>query len=1035
MPALIHENGTVVPQIPTRVIHSQAIFGQSQNLPLDHVSVSLELYKRLFLDNDTITPKHASIKILGETKTKFQVFLIDLNHNLTGSVVEFINMTSLIKYKNQITLDSCLIVGVPEPLRLSHLILSFPPEMYDLVIQVPKSNLYGVLTGDSDKKLFRQGDIVRNLNGFVVQCEPFDQGYIDPDTKITITKSQKAKASPRPFEVTNDDILSNIEFNFKEKLAFDEEFKSSVEFKVKTLQNQNHICSPAPLAKDDNEIFAFAKINELSKIGCFSGDLVEIVLENGSSRCVKIFGFKEPNDYEVSTIYISPILLINLNQPNTIKIQLSSLAIPTAKSVTIARVSSPITLNRTYQHLFLSNLKTHFEKANRVIHKGQIIPIPIDTILATSLSSIENGISEIIPEGNCDLIAWFKVTDIDDGTDTDSQYLIDSSVTKMTQSGTVTESPPDNSLEYYEYLGINRFFKFNTDTGCFKYAETFRKLIQTSQGRNLKTSILLHSQARGIGKSSLLSYMAIESGIQFVELNCFEVLVPGSDMKTIGTIRGKLDRIVSSCNSPMILFKHIEALVAQKDQQRSNKPETLILKIAELIDEYLDQGAIIIASTNDIDNLSDKVRNKFKFEVELTVPSQSERLEIFKFYLQDLKDSNYQYTMRQDVSLNSLALQSAGLTPKDIVSIINSAKNFSLEDLEDSAEEHSIPLRHMYYMNGGSISLTPDCFERAINDARNKFSDSIGAPKIPNVKWEDVGGLDLVKDEILDTIEMPLKHPTLFSNGLKKRSGILFYGPPGTGKTLLAKAIATNFSLNFFSVKGPELLNMYIGESEANVRKVFQKARDSKPCVVFFDELDSVAPKRGNQGDSGGVMDRIVSQLLAELDGMSSSGGDGVFVVGATNRPDLLDDALLRPGRFDKMLYLGISDTDEKQYKILQALTRKFNLDPDLDLMKIAQSCPFNFTGADFYALCSDSILNSMIRLSGEIDDRINKLNKELGHEINTRIFFEKYSTPEDTNVVVNEADFIKALDALSPSVSQEELNHYLNIKKLFTKS
>jgi peroxin-6 len=170
----------------------------------------------------------------------------------------------------------------------------------------------------------------------------------------------------------------------------------------------------------------------------------------------------------------------------------------------------------------------------------------------------------------------------------------------------------------------------------------------------------------------------------------------------------------------------------------------------------------------------------------------------------------------------------------------------------------------------------------------------------------------------LDTIQLPLEHPELFTDGLKKRSGdnasrltsqatlmlrffpsgILLYGPPGTGKTLLAKAVATSCSLNFFSVKGPEILNMYIGESEANIRRVFQRARDAKPCVIFFDELDSVAPKRGNHGDSGGVMDRIVSQLLAELDGMTSGeSSSDVFVIGATNRPDLLDPALLRPGR------------------------------------------------------------------------------------------------------------------------------------------
>jgi peroxin-6 len=218
----------------------------------------------------------------------------------------------------------------------------------------------------------------------------------------------------------------------------------------------------------------------------------------------------------------------------------------------------------------------------------------------------------------------------------------------------------------------------------------------------------------------------------------------------------------------------------------------------------------------------------------------------------------------------------------------------------------------------------------AVDAVRRNFADAIGAPKIPNVTWDDVGGLSNVKEAVTETIQLPLERPELFARGMKKRSGILFYGPPGTGKTLLAKAIATEYSLNFLSVKGPELLNMYIGESEANVRRVFQRARDARPCVVFFDELDSVAPKRGNQGDSGGVMDRIVSQLLAELDGMSRGDdvASGVFVIGATNRPDLLDPALLRPGRFDKLLYLGVSDTREKQVTILQALTRKCVLPP-----------------------------------------------------------------------------------------------------------
>ncbi len=204
-------------------------------------------------------------------------------------------------------------------------------------------------------------------------------------------------------------------------------------------------------------------------------------------------------------------------------------------------------------------------------------------------------------------------------------------------------------------------------------------------------------------------------------------------------------------------------------------------------------------------------------------------------------------------------------------------------------------------------------FDQALKKSRVSYTENFGAPKIPKVSWSDIGGLATAKADILDTIRLPLEHPELLADGLKKRSGkeiplqelhnqimfwtgLLLYGPPGTGKTLIAKAVATSFSVNFLSVKGPELLNMYIGESEANVRKIFQRARDASPCVVFFDELDSVAPKRGYHGDSGGVMDRIVSQLLAELDGMSSAKGN-VFVIGATNRPDLLDPALLRPGR------------------------------------------------------------------------------------------------------------------------------------------
>lgn len=355
----------------------------------------------------------------------------------------------------------------------------------------------------------------------------------------------------------------------------------------------------------------------------------------------------------------------------------------------------------------------------------------------------------------------------------------------------------------------------------------------------------------------------------------------------------------------------------------------------------------------------------FKQELKLDAPNESERLTI-------LEQAVKKQSLGKDVDLKRIARETAALQAVDLVNLVQGAKMASMTRLMGLEQPSTIASAlHL------GLPLTSGDFEKALSLARNSLADAIDAPKIPKVSWDDVGGLGEVKADILDTIQLPLERPELFSQGLKKRSGILLYGPPGTGKTLLAKAVATSCSLNFFSVKGPELLNMYIGESEANVRRVFQKARDAQPCVIFMDELDSIAPKRGNQGDSGGVMDRIVSQLLAELDGMAEGkGGAGVFVMAATNRPDLLDPALLRPGRFDRMLYLSVSKDHETQYNILRALTRKFTLHKQLDLRAVAEKCPFNYTGADFYALCSDAMLKAMSRTAEAVDQRIGKSDK-----------------------------------------------------------
>lgn len=233
------------------------------------------------------------------------------------------------------------------------------------------------------------------------------------------------------------------------------------------------------------------------------------------------------------------------------------------------------------------------------------------------------------------------------------------------------------------------------------------------------------------------------------------------------------------------------------------------------------------------------------------------------------------------------------------------------------------------------------------------------------------------------------------------------YGPPGTGKTLLAKAVATECALNFLSVKGPELLNMYVGESERNVRAIFARAADCAPCVVFFDELDSVAHARGSSSDSAGVMDRVVSQLLAELDDLAKRGD--VFVIAATNRPDLLEPALLRPGRFDRLLYVGPSGSKDDALNILRAQTRKVRLDPACDLAAVAGRIPASFTGADLYALCADAT-------SLAIHDVIERVESQ-GVSVDA-------IPDEEARVVLTAAHLETALARLKPSVSKEDAEY-----------
>jgi peroxin-6 len=670
-------------------------------------------------------------------------------------------------------------------------------------------------------------------------------------------------------------------------------------------------------------------------------------------------------------------------------------------------------------------------------------------------------------------VAWFKIGYVSIVKENQEQpedneiwggiASIDAAATKMMSTGGETSRLPatmENPWQYY--LGLKSISKSETDSTSM--LEPRRHHISTLQRRLRELiaaasspraihlqlpplAILLVSTQRNIGKATLASRACADIGLHSFTIDGYDIVSEGgagSDVKTAALLEARAERAMA-CGPEFcaLLIRHLEALTADR--------------MVTTLKEVLAGSRVLIATTTEIDKIPDGVRGLFTHELEMTAPDEWEREGILRGIIDDQP-----VALAPDVDLSGVAVKTAALVAGDLVDVVDRAlvaRNSRLEKLANTTSdlETLVTVRDVLIAGGpAGRCLTKADFDIAVEAARKNFADAIGAPKIPNVSWDDVGGLTHVKDAVMETIQLPLERPELFAKGMKKRSGILFYGPPGTGKTLLAKAIATEFSLNFFSVKGPELLNMYIGESEANVRRVFQRARDARPCVVFFDELDSVAPKRGNQGDSGGVMDRIVSQLLAELDGMSDGedGGGGVFVIGATNRPDLLDAALLRPGRFDKMLYLGVSDTHEKQLTIMEALTRKyvsvlpsgclhtnsnrFTLHPSLSLPRIASNLPFTYTGADFYALCSDAMLKAVTRQASLVDTKIAQINisnlSSGKNKISTAYFFDHFASKEDVAVMVTEEDFVLAERELVPSVSVKELEHYKRVRWMFEK-
>jgi len=320
-----------------------------------------------------------------------------------------------------------------------------------------------------------------------------------------------------------------------------------------------------------------------------------------------------------------------------------------------------------------------------------------------------------------------------------------------------------------------------------------------------------------------------------------------------------------------------------------------------------------------------------------------------------------------------------------------------------------------------SLGVTMENFRFALGTS-NPSALRETVVEVPTVKWDDVGGLEKVKQELQETVQYPVEHPEKFLKyGMSPSKGVLFYGPPGTGKTMLAKAIANETQANFISIKGPELLTMWFGESEANVRDVFDKARAAAPCVMFFDELDSIAKARGgSSGDAGGAGDRVLNQILTEMDGMNAK--KNVFIIGATNRPDQIDSALLRPGRLDQLIYIPLPD-EASRLSILKATLKKSPIAPEVDLQFLSKST-HGFSGADLTEVCQRAA-KLAIRESIEADIRKAREKREKEEAAGEDAKMEEDEEEEDPVPVITVEHFEEAMKYARRSVSDADIRRY----------
>ncbi|MFX0049770.1 MAG: CDC48 family AAA ATPase [Candidatus Hermodarchaeota archaeon] len=667
-----------------------------------------------------------------------------------------------------------------------------------------------------------------------------------------------------------------------------------------------------------------------------TGDIIEISTERAGGRrtgALVIPGRREDRGKRI--IRMDGLIRGNVGTSLGETVLIRPIKKREAKRITIAPAEERIRL-LVRSDIIRERLQNHpISRGDLLVITGQIRKVPPSG--GPSGTGMDDFISRFFGASSPVSLGEIKVIVVS----TDPEGIV--TVGDTTEVNIIEEAPKDlrvlPRVTYEDIGGLSEEIKRVREMIelPMKHPELFERL-----GIDPPKGVLLHGPP-GTGKTLLAKAVANESGVNFVSIAGPEIM-----SKFYGESEQRIREIFqqSEKEAPSIIFiDELDSIAAKREEVTGEVERRVVAQLLALMDGLKSRGkVIVIGATNRPNALDPALRRPGRFdrEIEIGVPDRNGRYEVLLVHTRGMP-------LAEDVDLEDYAARTHGFVGADIAALTKEAAMHTLRKVLPKIDFDK--------------PLTPEILSKLVVSKEN-FDEALKVTEpsamrevlleIPNVRWNDIGGLEDVKQQLIEAVEWPITNPEMFRrHGVTPPHGILLYGPPGTGKTLLARAVATESQANFIAIRGPELLSKWVGESEKAVRDVFRKAKQASPSIIFLDELDAIAPRRGMFSGGSHVMEGVVNQILTLLDGLENL--KDVMVLGASNRPDMIDPALLRPGRFDRLVLVKAPDNQARE-KILQIHTKGMKLGPDVNLPQLAEELQ-GYVGADIAAICREAVM------------------------------------------------------------------------------